>query len=312
MKKPSGFSLLEMMIVLSIMATLSVFSAQAIQQAIRNKAKLQVQIDEVSQVRDSLKIIERDVNLAFHYTDLETELKEIVKKKRIEQSKSAQPGSPVPPPPPGSTPSQTAPPIASYNPEDPNDPLNQKSENRVDPSTHFIGHEDKMFFPTLNSSRLNEGSQQADFIKVGYVVESCRKPGESSTGKNCLIRKASNVVEGDITKIEDGVALLTDVTEFKLRYMGKGRQDWANDWDSVKGDAIAKGRFPDAVEISLTIEKGEGDKKKKISMQIVAPLRFTNNIRQDSLNQQAQQQIQSPFPGSSQQPNFQQNPGGNR
>lgn len=291
----SGFSLLEMMIVLSIMATLSVFSAQAIQQAIRNKAKLQIQIDEVSQVRDSLKVIERDVNLAFHYTDLETELKEIIKKKRIEQSKAASKGNspPGPPAPPGGAPPPPVPgSVSTYNPDDPMDPLNQKSENRVDPSTHFIGQENQMFFPTLNSSRLNEGSQQADFIKVGYVVEPCRRPGENSAGKNCLIRKSSPLVEGDVTQISGGVALLTDVTEFKLRYMGKGRQDWANEWNSLQGDAISKNRFPDAVEISLTVEKGQGEKKKKISMQIVAPLRFANNIRQDSLNQQAQQQMQ--------------------
>jgi prepilin-type N-terminal cleavage/methylation domain-containing protein len=292
MKTSRGFTLLEVMIVLVIMATLSVLSSQSIQQAIRNKIKLQTQVQDMSEVRDSLKVMERDINLAFHYSDLETELKEIIKKKRMELSKgtpstlaggittttTTQPGT-IPP--------------AAYNPNDPNDPLNKTSIDRIDPTTHFIGHENEIFFPTLNTSRLTEDLQQADFIKVGYLLQSCKKPGQETSSKSCLVRKTSNVVDGDITKQEDGVILLTDVSEFKLRYFGKGKQDWVNDWNTVQGDGIAKNRFPDAVEISLTVEKGQTEKKKKISMQIVVPIRFANNYAQDQANNQAAQKAQN-------------------
>ncbi len=289
MTSRKGFTLLEVMIVLVIMATLSVLSSQSIQQAIKNKIKIQTQVQDMSEVRDALKVIERDVNLAFHYSDLETELKDMIKKKRVEQSKgtpqaggittttTTQPGTPAP---------------AVYNPNDPNDPLNKKAVDRIDPVTNFVGHENEVFFPTLNSSRLNEGTQQADFIKVGYVLQSCKRPGQETASKSCLVRKSSNVVEGDITKQEDGVILLTDVSEFKLRYFGKGKQDWVNDWNSETGDGQIKNRFPDAVEISLTVEKGNTDKKKKISMQLVVPIRFPNNYAQDAANNQAQQQQQ--------------------
>ncbi len=271
MRKSAGFTLLELMIVLVIMATLSVLSSQSIQQAIKNKIKLQKQIDDVSQVRDALRVIERDVNLAFHYSDLETELKELIKKKRKVTSTAA-----TVPPAPGAT-TTTMP---NTNPEilaEQEAYLNSNPEGRVDPTTHFVGKDNELYFTTLNASRLSEGTQQADFIKVGYRLQSCRRPGENMGSSNCLVRKSSNVAEGDVTRQGDGIALLTDVTEFKLRYFGKGKQDWNNDWDSKQGDGIAKGRFPDAVEISITVEKGEGDKKKKVSMQIVAPIRFTNN-----------------------------------
>jgi hypothetical protein len=47
---------------------------------------------------------------------------------------------------------------------------------------------------------------------------------------------------------------------------------------------VTKNRFPDSVEVSLTVERGkEGEKKKKISMQLVIPIRFPNNQRQDDL-----------------------------
>ncbi|MGZ5279283.1 MAG: type II secretion system protein GspJ [Pseudobdellovibrionaceae bacterium] len=288
----NGFTLLEVMIVLVIMATLSVLSSQSIQQAIKNKIKLQTQVQDMSEVRDALKVIERDVNLAFHYTDLETELKDMIKKKRVELSKGT--GGTLPGGITTTTTTQPGTPLtAVYNPNDPNDPLNKTYPDRIDPATHFVGHENEMFFATLNSSRLNEGSQQADFIKVGYLLQSCKKPGQETSSKSCLVRKSSNVVEGDITKQEDGVILLTDVSEFKMRYYGKGKQDWANDWDTAQGDGIAKNRFPDAVEISLTVEKGATDKKKKISMQLVVPIRFPNNYAQDAANSKAEQKAQN-------------------
>lgn len=290
-----GFTLLEVMIVLVIMSTLTILSSQSIQQAVKNKIKLQTQIDDMSEVRDALKVMERDINLAFHYADLETELIEQIKKKRIANSKNTgitQPGGITT----SSTTTTTVPgtiPPAVYNPNDPNDPLNKKAIDRIDPATHFIGQEDRVYFPTMNTSRLSEGAKQADFIKVGYVLQSCKRPGQENASKSCLIRKTGQIVDGDITKQDEGAILLTDVTEFKLRYIGKGKQDWANDWDTEKGDGNAKGKFPEAVEISLSVEKGETEKKKKISMQIVAPIRFPNNYAQEQLNADAQQKAQN-------------------
>jgi hypothetical protein len=92
------------------------------------------------------------------------------------------------------------------------------------------------------------------------------------------------VVEGDITQGGEDTAILEDVSEFSLRYFGFGKQDWNSSWDSVNGDAIAKGKYPDAVEVSLTVEKGEGAKKKKVSMQLVIPIRFPNNITKTPSN----------------------------
>lgn len=298
----SGFTLLEVIIVLVIMATLSILSSQSIQQSIRAKVKLQGQIDDVSQMRDSLKVMERDINLAFHYTDMETELKELTKKKRLllsQQNKNSttttQPGAS------GDITTDTTqttlqgPP--PYNPNDPNDPLNKKPLNRVDPTTDFIGKENEIYFATLNSSQLNEDIAQADFIKVAYLLQSCKKPGDKTESSSCLIRRSSNVVEGDLTKGGDDVVLLENVSEFKLRYFGKGKQDWVNSWSSKENDGATKGKFPEAVEISLSIEKpaAKGEtKKKSISMQIVVPIRFPNNTYQDNLNNPANNQNGQP------------------
>lgn len=264
MKKQKGFTLLELIIVLSILSFMTINIAVNLRNAFRARTKIQSQLESMSKVRDALRIIEKDLNLSFHYLDLEEELRAAIKKL---QSPLGAGGVPPPPPPPG-----FAPP-----PQIPQDPKEiERQQNRVDPVTHFIGKDDELFFATLNSNRLEANLQQADFIKVGYFVKACQPPGrENST--ECLFRKQSNIVEGDLEKGGEDVFLLGDVTEFELRYFGRGKQEWSKDWNSKQGDAVTKNNFPQAVEITLTTESEFEGKKRKVSMQVVAGIRFPNN-----------------------------------
>jgi prepilin-type N-terminal cleavage/methylation domain-containing protein len=270
MRRQSGFTFLEMLIVLTIMAVLTVASNTSIQNALRAKLKLQEQLDDMSQVRDALRVVERDINLAFHYRDLETEFKQMVQQQAANQggknnpNPNPDPNAPQPPPPP-----TMAPGLAKWLQPDP---------GRKDPVTHFIGSSDELYFPTMNAGRIAEDVPQADFIKVGYYLSSCSKI-DSKTANNgkCLMRRSGNLVEGDITKGGESVVLAENITEFKLRYIGKGKQDWVSDWSTKGGDAVTRDNFPDAVEVSVTITKGNEKKQKKISMQIVAGVHFPNN-----------------------------------
>ena len=268
----SGFTLIEVVIAMTIMATLTVLSTQNIQTALRTKIKLTQQIDDMSQVRDALRVMEKDINLAFHYRDLEKEMREEIKKGSSAKT------TPTPKPKDGFFPGQDANP---FNPgAAPGAESAEQKENdtyRVDPTTHFVGKEDQIHFATTNTSRISTGEQQANFIKVGYSVGSCYKEGNKETTGKCLLRRSSNVVEGDITKGGTELVLIENVEEFKLRYFAEGKQDWVNEWNTISGDGAAKGKFPDLVEISLTIGKGEGTKKRKISMQLIAQIRFPNN-----------------------------------
>lgn len=250
LRSNQGFTLIEVLIVVAILATLTLLSGQSIQQALRSKVKIQAQIDEVSQVRDALKIIERDINLAYHYRDFETEMNKLVQAKGGGPTTTTLPGTPPIPP-------------------DPNDPFNKPKPNRVDPTTNFVGKSDSLYFITMNTSRISSENVQADFVKVGYYLENCRKPGSDAPSTQCLIRRESILAEGDVTKGGNPVVLLNGIKEFALRYLGEGKQDWVEDWSTVQNDGATKNRFPEAVEISLSIEK--------ISMQIVVPIRFPNN-----------------------------------
>ncbi len=271
MKNSRGFTMIEVMITLAILSTLTIMTAQAISQAIKAKAKLQDQIDDVSRMRDALRLVERDINLAFHYRDVEKEIEQILKKKSQSQPNN-QPATPN---------------FPGFNPNNTGTP--PREAPRKDPETHFVGNAESVNFPTMNNARTVRNQQQADFIEVGYTLKDCKSVNENGGTSKCLWRRSSPYVDLDITKGGDEIVLLEHVSEFKLRYMGKGKQDWVTDWRSdAQGDGATKGKFPQAVEVSVTVEKKVKDKNKKYSMQLVVPIHFPNNPEEGANAQQQQ------------------------
>lgn len=256
-----GFTMIEVMITIAILATLTLLTAQTLSESIKSKIKLQDQIDDVSRMRDAIRLIERDINLAYHYRDVEKEINELIKKK----------SNTTPPLPPGQTfvPAPQVP--------------------RRDPSTHFVGNEESINFVTMNNARTVRNSPQADFIEIGYSVRDCRSMKESGGTSKCIWRRSSPYVDLDVTKGGDEIVLLENVSEFKFRYMGKGKQDWVSDWRTdSQGDGVTKGRFPQAVELSITVEKSIKGKNKKYSMQLIIPIHFPNNPPEGQGGQQRQ------------------------
>lgn len=265
MKKNNGFTLIEVMITLAILSVLTLLSAQSIQQGIKAKLKIQDQMDDASKMRDALKLIERDINLAYHYNDIEKEMDDLIKKyKKPPTSAIAQQANQNPYASDFSTVSLT-------------------DVERQDPTTHFSGDGEKFNFVTMNNARTVKNSRQADFIEVGYELKECKNLSSEGGSSKCLWRRSTPFIDDDVTRGGQEIVLLENITEFKLRYIGKGKQDWVSDWKSGKGaDGITKDRFPDAVEVSLTLEKQIKGKTKKYSMQMVAPLHFPNNLEKSA------------------------------
>ncbi|MGZ3775497.1 MAG: type II secretion system protein GspJ [Pseudobdellovibrionaceae bacterium] len=265
MRKNHGFTMIELMITITILGTLTVLTAQAITQAIRAKVKLQDQIDDVSRMRDAIRLLERDINLAYHYRDLEKELQNIVNKKNNPNQGQQQQG------------------------QIPQQPQAPKEVQRQDPETHFVGNGESINFVTSNNGRTIRNVRSADFAEVGYALKDCKSLRDDKGSSKCLWRRSSPYVDLDVTKGGDEVVLLENVSEFKLRYIGKGKQDWVTDWRTdSQGDGATKGKFPQAVEISLTVQKKDKGKGKKYSMQVVVPIHFPNNP-EDGANAQANQ-----------------------
>jgi hypothetical protein len=271
------------MITIAILGTLTVLAAKSIQQAIKAKGKLQTQIDDVSRMRDAVRLLERDINLAYHYRDIEKELQTLIKKKQkgAASNNSGAEGNMNP------NASPTGDEFSNnFGAEDPynQDPLNnpdaqeKREVPRIDPETHLIGTNETLNFVTLNNARTVRNAKQADYVEVGYSLKDCKSLTEDKESSKCLWRRSSPFVDIDVTKGGDEVVLLENVSEFKLRFIGKGKQDWVGDWRTDQGgDGATKGKFPLAVEISITISKSQNNKNKKYSMQMVVPIHFPNN-----------------------------------
>jgi prepilin-type N-terminal cleavage/methylation domain-containing protein len=279
--KSAGFTLIEVMITITILGTLTVLVAQSMQTAIKSKAKLQTQIDTSSRMRDAMRLLQRDINLAYHYRDVEKEIDALIKKKNTPGGAGAGagivPGAPVVPGQPvGPDPDQ----IGSAMPNG-----ERREVVRKDPATHFVGNGEGLNFVTMNNARTVRDSQSADFTEVGYELKDCKSLKEDAGNSKCLWRRSSPLVDLDVTKGGSEIVLLENVTEFKLRYIGKGKQEWVSDWRTdVGGDGVTKNNFPTAVEVSLTITKKEKGRDKKYSMQLITPIHFPNNAEEKPAN----------------------------
>ncbi|MGE4132444.1 MAG: type II secretion system protein GspJ [Bdellovibrionales bacterium] len=271
-----GFTLIEIIIAMLIMTFLSLFTVQAIRRAFRTKEKVQRDIDKNSTVRDALRIIERDINMAFNYRDpyieLYNEAQKVRKKLAEEQAKK-----PNPNPNPGTT---NPPPTPTTNPDagqlDPNQ-YKQKTEKLF---TQFIGEKDRLDFTSLSNIRMMEDSKISTQAEIGYHIKSCRRRATQEQSSKCLWRRVSNYIHEDITKEGEETVLLENVTEFSLRYLGPGKDgEWVDSWSSGEGgDDVTKNKFPYAVEITLEVKDSDPKAKdKSLRMTIVASIRNPNN-----------------------------------
>ena len=289
-----GFTLLELLISIGILTLMTVTIAVTTQNALKTKNKVQQSVDDQSQARDALRLIEKDLNLAYHARDLEREFIEAAKKEydtlksEADKKKSgtgeagglAGGTASNPNLNPNQTPNLDNPLGPGSSLDKDSNPLNKYlagNPSRKSPETDFFGKEEEMYFATRNAPRFLEGIPQADFIKVGYQLTSCQKPGLNLPSVRCLVRKTSPVVEGDIQQLEHGSVLLIGIKKFQLRYLGAGKLDWVKEWKSKEGDGATNGNYPQAVEITLVLEREDNGKTREVDMQIVANIRFPNN-----------------------------------
>ncbi|MBX9766305.1 MAG: prepilin-type N-terminal cleavage/methylation domain-containing protein, partial [Bdellovibrionales bacterium] len=292
-KTESGFTLIEIVIAVMILAFLGVFTSQSLRNAIKFKSKIQKDVDQQSQVKNAMMIMERDINLAFHHRDILGALNQKVL--AASQGQATATGQPGAIPGIGVIPGTggaagaaagIAGAGATAGPFDPNDPA--LSADPIGPDgqprpnvTQFVGEEKKMSFTSRSNARLFENAMESDQLEVSYQLTSCKtSPYESRNTKSgdtvgqCLSRRTSPILDGDLTKGGKDIQILENVIELKFRYFGDGKSDWVTSWKSDKdGDDQTRGRFPLAVEITLTTEKN----KRKTTLATVATIRFPNN-----------------------------------
>lgn len=267
-RRQAGFTLLEVLISVTILAFISVFTAQSLRRSSQYKIKIQKDVDHRSQVRATLRLIERDVNTAFHYRGaswrIVAAIQQMMEANKNNQNNPQQPQQPAQPgQPPAAAPA--TPPLPPY-----------------PRPTRFIGKESTLSLVTLSNFRTIVDSPISDQMLVSYRIDGCpAKPqalGAKPQEGKCLFRKTSNWILNDENVSNSGIfkdtALVDGIKELKFRYFGAGRDEWVNVWQTDQGgDALSQNKFPEAVEISITSVRDN----KELTLSTVARLRFPNN-----------------------------------
>ncbi|MEK7355074.1 MAG: type II secretion system protein GspJ, partial [Bdellovibrionota bacterium] len=145
----------------------------------------------------------------------------------------------------------------------------------------FVGDSQSMYFSSLANVRVIKDAKESSQAKIGYFLRGC-KSVSSKTGKpessNCLVRSVAPYFDEDVTKPGAETVLLENVLEFNLRYMAVGEDELVDSWKSKDGaDVATKGRFPFAVEVTLSAQNKNDPKDKRVTATALIPIRFPNN-----------------------------------
>lgn len=259
-RSQKGFTLIEVILSMTILSSMMILVSISISRASKSKIKIQSEVESVSALRDAMRMIRTDINQAYNHYDYELEI--------IEQSKK-KPLANIPV-------GQVVPPAT---------PVTATPTQRKSPATRFVGGENTIDFITMNNGRMTANDVQADFIEVGYFLKNCKSylgdggrgdVAQNSQGTQCLFRRTQKIIDLDVTKGGVETMMLDHVTEFSLKYLVEGKLDWVKEWKSEKARYNV---IPDAVEVTLGIEKESEGKQKKYSIQYVVPVHFPNNVK---------------------------------
>jgi prepilin-type N-terminal cleavage/methylation domain-containing protein len=257
-----GFTLLEIMVAVAIMAVLSLLTTQALKSAMDSRIFVSRELNRDARMADTLRIMRNDIAQAFHHQDIFCKMDNDLMKA---PSTAPPPGGPPAGIPPG------VPPIAQ--------PSSGPSPKPCPPNyTGFIGDSESLYFSSLSNIRTLRDSQESDQAKIGYFLRSCTPHGFKGGATKCLYRATAPILDEDLDKPGPTTLLVENVEDLKFRYLGPEREDFVDTWKTGKnGDDLTKDKFPYAVEITLTIHDKSNPKDRAETQTTLVALNFENN-----------------------------------
>ncbi len=290
---PRGMTLLEVLISMGILAGMAILIATSITTGAQNRMRINAQLERQGLLRDALRVIERDINLAFNHRDYVVEVYNRAGELHRERLKAEREKKAGQDPESNNDPSETPPTPAS--PPTPGAPQGQAPAEPIPPfqpeadlsTSHFLGSEDSLHFTSLSHVRTQAEVRESDQIQVGYFVRECTSR-LTRQRVPCLWRRHSPILDDQVDQGGTELVLVENVRSFELRYLGAEMgEEWQNRWDSggfsgrgTQGqlDGRMARRFPTAVEVTLEIADPQaGIDAPSLRMTMVALVRFANN-----------------------------------
>ena len=224
-----GFTLLELMVAMAIMAVLSFATSQSLRSSSQLKSKLQGQIDRQALFRSAIRIMKRDVHLAFNHRDITIEILTDIKsreKELLAASNSSETGTGTS----DANKDSDGDGIPDSEDEDNGDtdggsgedtksneqgsgvaPAEgeessitlfeiEKYQKEITDPTSFIGENNELHFTNTNNFRVTPSDLATSQQEVGYYVKNCRNRLDPTKNYNCLWRRTSSNIDDDVTQ----------------------------------------------------------------------------------------------------------------
>ncbi|MCM0605379.1 MAG: prepilin-type N-terminal cleavage/methylation domain-containing protein [Xanthomonadaceae bacterium] len=220
-----GFSLIEVMISIAILALISIMVTQTTTKSFQLREDLSVEGEFHNGIKLAMNVVERDITHVF------SPLMMMIKAKTGE----------------GQTPfTQSAP-----NPGPFWGPALDEAGIR---NSRFQGQEKKMSFITSSHERVYKDSRESLFAKITYNLEPDPKPAEGQEGTLALFRTVNTnafEVDGDERKTDKTYKILSGIKSGSFKYFQRGKDIWQRSWDTEANEY--KNHFPDTVELLLEV-----------------------------------------------------------
>jgi len=270
-KSSKGFTLLELIIALSLMAVISITATQMLRRSTTQTKKLTKGMDQTNQLRAAFAIIKNDLSQAINFRDLKLHLYNEAKKdhaknydKKITEWIKTYNEKEKP-----------TPPITTANLDTVRDKMEEAIGKRPPPFkpivekivTQFVGEKDKLYFTSKSGVRFRSTDKVSNLMEVGYFFRTCKNRKYPDQESKCLWRSVSFNLDEDVTQGGKESVLLEHMEDFEFKYLSFRQDetpDWRDSWDSrVEGDVDMGGQFPAAVSLKIEARFPLGKDQKK-------------------------------------------------
>ena len=278
LKREQGIMLIELMISLLILTTLSLTVFQFSRRAFIDKGKIERKISEGSKKDRLRSLLQADIYKAFDFQNINHQIYSAVQEervrelndlwKKIKENKANEYEKFYGP----------------SNEKEYQNFFNDLNVTRHTKLTHFVGKKNFMHFTTTHHTRTMKDSAESDIVEVGYFLKPCKSLDKSTQFESCLWRRISLILDDEVSKGGTQRVILEGVNKFQLSYAeriyktaSETKVDWKDEWISTyKGASYSRGKFPLAVLVSLSWEEKRKERgkdiEKDLSLEIVTPL----------------------------------------
>ena len=136
--------------------------------------------------------------------------------------------------------------------------------------THFLGEKDALHFTSVNHLRRYKDAQESNLMEVGYYLQNCRSLLKEEERSNCLWRRSTPFLDEETDEGGSAAVLLENVQSLDLQYYDLETEEWLTRWlTNEDGSQSTRGKFPEAVKITIEVKQGEESKSKQVRQRSV-------------------------------------------